>query len=90
MATTTDDGDWLDWCEEHKGWLAAEFLRAVDGGESVRPFFGSWLDIGGRKQCGYFLGHELIRQLEVDMNLKEIALLGSVDSKLRAELETFE
>ena len=79
--------DWFDWCQDQKGWLAAEFLRMVDEGESIRPFFGSWFEIRGRKQCGYFLGHELVRQLEKNMSLKEIALLDSQDILLRRELE---
>ena len=79
--------DWLDWCREHVGWLAAEFLRMVDAGQSVRPFFGSWFEVRGRRQCGYFLGRELVRQLEVSSSLREIALLDSRDARLRRELE---
>ena len=79
--------DWLDWCQDQKSWLAAEFLRVVDAGESIRPFFGSWFEIRGRKQCGYFLGHELVKRLETSMGMKEIALLDSKDARLRRELE---
>jgi hypothetical protein len=79
--------DWLDWCQDQKSWLADEFLQRVDAGESVRPFFGSWFEIRGRKQCGYFLGHELIRRLEIGLDLKEIALLDSSDARIRLELE---
>ncbi|MCL0080513.1 hypothetical protein M1O18_06415 [Dehalococcoidia bacterium] len=79
--------DWLDWCQDHKSWLATEFLRLVDAGESVHPFFGSWFDICGRKQCGYFLGHELIKELEASISLKEIALLDDVEEQLRHILE---
>jgi len=78
--------DWLDWCQEQKSWLAVKFLRLVDEGSSIRPFFGSWFEIRGRKQCGYFLGHELIKQLGTNMSLKEIALLDQ-DARLRRELE---
>ena len=79
--------DWLDWCQTHKGWLAAEFLRVVDEGESVRPFFGSWFEVRGRKQCGYFLGHEVIKRLEESASLSEIALLSDFETSLRHELE---
>ncbi len=79
--------DWLEWCQERKGWLAAEFLRVVDEGGSARPFFGSWYDIEGRKQSGYFLGHELIKELEARMGMRQIALLDSEDSRLREGLE---
>ena len=33
--------------------LTAEFLRTVDAGEPVSPFFGSWLEICGKSQTGY-------------------------------------
>ncbi|MCP4429274.1 MAG: hypothetical protein GY803_32725 [Chloroflexi bacterium] len=80
--------DWLDWCEANLGWLAAEFLRVVDGGrEAVRPFFGSWFDVRGYKQTGYFLGCQLIRRLAARMTLREIALLPDVEATLRRELE---
>ena len=82
-----DDDDGLDWCRPHMPWLSAEFLRRVDAGESVRPFFGSWLELRGRKQCGYFLGHELIRELEGCMDLREIALLEDVDTRFRSLVE---
>ena len=77
---------WHDWCQANEGWLAAEFLRAVDGGESLRPFFGSWYDIQGQSQTGYYLGHELIRELESSMEIREIALLDGGDPRLRASL----
>jgi hypothetical protein len=41
----------------------------------VRPFFGSWYDIRGRKQTGYYLGHEVIDRLAETMPLSDIALL---------------
>jgi hypothetical protein len=87
MKGDTYDNDWLDWCQEQRKWLAAEFLRLVDQGESVRPFFGSWFDIRGRKQCGYFLGYELLKRLEASMSIQEMALLDSEGERLRRELE---
>ncbi len=81
--------DWPVWCQEHLGELAAEFLRRVDAGESVRPFFGSWCEVQGRKQTGYFLGHEVIRRLQAIHNLREVALLegAEVNMLLRQEVE---
>jgi hypothetical protein len=87
MAASAGQGDWLAWCRANRGWLAAEFLRAVDGGEPVRPFFGSWFELRGRKQTGYFLGHEVIRQLEIGMTLQEIALLDPADDRIRHALD---
>jgi hypothetical protein len=68
--------EWLQWCEEHKGWLASEFLRRLERHASVRDFFGSWFNIQGKKQTGYFLGHAFIRNLEKTHDLKETALLS--------------
>jgi hypothetical protein len=87
MISNSDGDSWLGWCQEHRDWLAAEFLRLVDEGRSISPFFGSWFDIHGLKQCGYFLGHELIKRLETSIGLKEIALLDSGDARLRREME---
>jgi hypothetical protein len=78
---------WQDWCRANGAWLAGEYLRAVDAGESLRPFFGSWYDIQGWKQTGYFLGHQAIRQLEISMDLRQIALLDEVEPLMRREME---
>jgi hypothetical protein len=78
---------WQEWCRSHEGWLAGEFLRAVDNGESLRPFFGSWYSIEGWKQTGYYLGHRVIRCLERTMDLRQIALLGEIELLTRRELE---
>jgi hypothetical protein len=88
-STGLNDDDWLDWCHAQRAWLAAEFLRRVDAGESVRALFGSWFDIRGRKQCGYFLGHELIRELERRATLSEIALLEDTEGQCRHFVEAF-
>lgn len=80
---TDPEVEWQQWCEQNIGWLAAEFLRRVDQGEYMRPFFGSWFDLRGHKQTGYFLGHELIATLQKQMSLQEIALLTNVESHLR-------
>jgi len=69
--------EWLHWCEQHKSWLASEFLRRLARHASVRDFFGIWFSIQGKKQTGYFLGHAFIRNLEKTHDLKEIALFSS-------------
>jgi hypothetical protein len=78
---------WLRWCQENRDWLASEFLRAVGEEESVRRFFGSWYEIKGWSQSGYFLGCELIKRLEQRMELKEIALLRNWRERMRAEMD---
>lgn len=82
MREREGEEDWLEWCRANRPWLAAEFLRRVDAGEPVRPFFGSWFDLQGYRQTGYYLGHELIRVLEADLTMGEIALLAEDDPLL--------
>lgn len=80
-------GDWLGWCRANQAWLAAEFMRRANSGEDIRPFFGSWFDIKGYKQTGYFLGHQLIRAMRQGIPLRELALLEDVAGRCRPYLE---
>lgn len=82
-----DNEDWLRWCRENLGWLAGEFLRRVDDGEDIRPFFASWFDLQGYKQTGYFLGWELIRALQEKSGLAEIALITDPEGVIRPMLQ---
>jgi len=63
--------------------VCREFLQRVDQGKDLRPFFGSWFDLRGMKQTGYFLENELITTLQKQMSLYEIALLTDVEKYLR-------
>jgi hypothetical protein len=87
QASGSNDDNWLEWCQSHKGWLAAEFIKMVDSGKPVSPFFGSWLEICGKSETGYFLGYEAIKVLEKRFDLKEIALLENIEVYLRPVLE---
>jgi hypothetical protein len=87
MQTGNTTEEWLAWCRGHEPWLARAFLEAADGDKSVRPFFGSWYDLRGHKQTGYYLGHQLIGRLEGQLSLQEIALLDESDGRLRQTLE---
>jgi len=78
---------WWEWCRANEGWLAAKFLRAADSDESARPFFGSWHNIAGWKQTGYYLGRGVIQRLEAAMDLRQLALLGEIEPLMRRELE---
>jgi hypothetical protein len=80
-------GDWWDWCQRHQAWLAAEFLRTIDAGKPITPFFGSWFEISGRSETGYYLGYQAIKELHTRRNLKDIALLEKVEECLRPILE---
>ena len=59
------------WCENNQSWLAGEFLRRTEKGIDIRPFFGSWLQIRGHSQTGYFLGSEIIAELEKEQTLED-------------------
>jgi hypothetical protein len=66
---------WIDWCREHRGLLARHFLKGADSGQLVPSLFGSWYDVCGYRQCGYFLGHEVVKGLSKVMTLKELAVV---------------
>jgi hypothetical protein len=51
--------------DEDQAYLASEFLQFVAQGKDIRPFFCSWHNIDGYSQCGYFLGHEVIKELKL-------------------------
>jgi len=71
------DKTWLSWCQDHKCYLAGEYLKRIDGKLSVNDFFGSWLEIQGKRQTGYFLGHEFIGWLEKkNQSIKTIGTLS--------------
>ncbi|MGA7650690.1 MAG: hypothetical protein WBW40_08320 [Thermoplasmata archaeon] len=71
----TGQADWLPWCRRHRAWLAAKFLRDVEARRSMRPFFGSWYDIRGHIECGYYLGQEMVREWTETASLQKVAVL---------------
>jgi hypothetical protein len=81
-----NDNNWLSWCKTNKNWLATEFIRMIDSGEPTTSYFGSWFDICGRSETGYFLGYEVIKKLEERYNLKEIALFENIEEIIRPAL----
>ncbi len=83
MARGPGNQDWLPWCRNNIKWLAAEFLRRADLSEDTRPFFGSWLDIKGRKQTGYYLGCQVVQELHRQNSLKEIARMEEIEKEIR-------
>ncbi len=83
----TQDNDWSSWCQHNKSRLAAEFIRAAEEGQPVNKFFGSWFEIEGHRETGYFLGQEVIRALRETMSLREIALLDDFEKRSKEVLE---
>lgn len=87
MARGVNPDGWLQWCRENRAWLASEFLKRVDGGDTVEDFFGDWHDLGGWRLCGYWLGHEVIGEMAEATGLRELMLMDDVDKHIRAVLE---
>jgi hypothetical protein len=86
MATDSDD-DWLAWCQKNRAGLATRFLEDVGQDHDIRPFFGSWYDIEGHPQCGYYLGNEAIQyHISKGMKLQDIALLEDPQTDLMEAL----
>ncbi len=82
-----NEPDWLEWCEDNLIWLAGKFLQAVDSGEDLKPFFGSWYQIKGRKHCGHYLGHQVIVELEKRSSLKAVATMEDPETMVAWVLE---
>jgi hypothetical protein len=87
----TGRADWLPWCTGHRAELAQKFLRDVRARRPVRRFFGSWYNIQGHTECGYYLGAEVIRQLKETLSLHRIACLTAPQARRisRAVLRSF-
>jgi hypothetical protein len=86
----TGRADWLPWCTSHRAWLAGKFLRDAAARRSVRPFFGSWNNIQGHIDCGYYLGQEMVRDWSGSASLQQLAVLPEpvVRRRARATLRT--
>jgi hypothetical protein len=80
----TGRADWLPWCEDHRSWLATRFLHDARTRRSIRPFFGSWFNIRGYIECGYYLGAEVIREWTRTESLKDVATLSETVVRRRA------
>jgi hypothetical protein len=82
---------WLDWCRGRRSFLAREYLAAVEAGEPVYRFFGSWPEchIEGWREGGHFLGHEVVVEWQAESTIHDIATLPAdgVEARVRATLE---
>nr|WP_147662998.1 hypothetical protein [Candidatus Prometheoarchaeum syntrophicum]QEE16115.1 hypothetical protein DSAG12_01944 [Candidatus Prometheoarchaeum syntrophicum] len=85
--------NWVLWCKSHLSYLAQKFLdeSGDNNTEMQRNFFGSWFEIEGKKQTGYYLGHEIVKSWEEEGNFKEIALMkmDEIDEKVKNTLKLF-
>ena len=80
---------WLEWCRENVGWLAREFLDAVERKESVARFFGSWYDLKGWKQTGYYLGFRAVELLveRREMTERQLVMMEDPSRAMKQSLE---
>ncbi len=80
-----DTDGWLNWCNENRKSLYAEFAGRIDFDKSVQDFFGDWCNYQGKSDVGYYLGCELIKSLSEEYSLGELANLELivVEQKLR-------
>ena len=83
IAKDSDGQEWLAWCQENRQWIASEFLNRLDRKDDLRPFFGSWYELRGHSQTGYFVGGELIKKLEQSYSLKRIATLNNINGRIK-------
>jgi hypothetical protein len=72
-----NDTNWASWCQHHKKLLAKKYLDTVDSGKPVTPFFGSWHNIRGKIETGYYLGHEAVMEIENQIGSEELATIDA-------------
>lgn len=83
----TSSRNWLEACQEKQPALAAEFLRRVDLDLDTREFFGSWYEVAGIPQAGYYLGSEILTSQIAKSGAEQTALLEDLEAVLRPALE---
>lgn len=64
---------WLSWCKENEELIKTEYLKRLNGNESVQDFFGDWQSFRGYSDVGYYLGAVFVRNLMSRFSLQEIA-----------------
>jgi len=70
---------WLKACEEREGMLAEEYLRSAEAGD-VEAFYDPWLDVGGLRLAGKYLGYRFVESLrEEGLTLEEVAGFSESD-----------
>ena len=69
----SSDESWLEWCRTHEGELCNLFMAAVKEYKQWRRFFGSWFEVQGRRQTGYYLGWRFVQRALNGSTLRELA-----------------
>ncbi len=82
LCSHLNDSSWLEWCERNRPMLAGEYLELIRTNKPSKVFFGDWLQGHGRKQVGYYLGHEFVKWLEREMTIEQVAELEDVDARV--------
>ncbi|HUS92241.1 MAG TPA: hypothetical protein VM695_10350 [Phycisphaerae bacterium] len=79
---------WIDWCAAHEAELARMYLNAMSDREEWRRFFGSWFDVEGWRQTGYFLGCRFAQRECRSCSLAQLASWpkGRIKESVRAFL----
>jgi hypothetical protein len=80
---SSQDG-WLEWCLSHEGFLARKYLDSLDDKTAWKRFFGSWFEVEGWRQTGYFLGCRLVQHLTESRTAGEVAALDAGHIKAAA------
>jgi uncharacterized protein YjaZ len=68
-----DKDNWLNWCDNNKDMLIAEYKKRINNNESVKEFFGDWNKFLDHTDLGYYIGSEFIKYLAIKYSLYEIA-----------------
>jgi hypothetical protein len=69
--------------------LAGAYLKAVEAGRPLQPFFGSWYDLQGYKQTGYYLGHEVVKLLVESGEIYQVGVQVDYQEVMQAVLLSF-
>lgn len=75
---------WLEWCSCHEANLARRYLLSMGDAQEWRRFFGSWFEVDGWRQTGYYLGCKFIEEMEKTHKICDIAIWGEADVKRNA------
>jgi len=79
--------EWVNWCRKNLGFLARLYMEHAEKNKAVNVFYGTFFNIKGYSQTGYYLGHELIKYLEKEhsLNLRSIAKLPFSEIKVKVK-----